>query len=577
MPAVRLRAALRASLRPALAVAFLLGPTLTASAMLWCRLGATLADCGVDRQAPLFGDEVHYRTEAECWSRAGFGGGYFCADERPAAAAWSHFGPHGPGFPVVLGTLAPLAGWHAAAGPFVNAALSALASAVWLWRCRPPTPQLAAATLLMLTFWPAVLFLPSTMQEGFHAAAAVALAGLIGPALNRGDARPRVLACILAAIALAAAVRVTWALVLLALACATLPRASGRVRWLGWPLVLAATAALFAGWRWVTAPYPNYLSSLAGSIAAYPRAGLLSFLLHAGRQFAGYLTLGWGPAAALRYEVVGLVAGLTVALCAFMPAGIKLESRPRTALWRSGPILAALAGLLIAWPRTAAVEWLTAGQVNLRLALCGCLVFLVSLLVAVNRGTVRAALARAGENPAAAFGLANVFIPLALTVALYNASGWHDYRVLAPHLLLSLLVLAAGPGWRWAFVAGVVNLVMLPAVLPTFDSFHRARVAQTRAGPAVDLSPWLTFRPGAPPWENTLLIADVAGGPFPVVPAGNGVSFLVRGVSKPPRSRHVLLRERSAQWEGVRLEKVAETPAGVLYRKLDTRHKPGFW
>jgi hypothetical protein len=210
MRSPRTRAVLRALLRAGMVALFLFAPTLTASVLLCLRLGAALTDCGVDRSAPGWADERHYRLEIEGFAAAGLRTGFYCPDEKQAPAAWCRFGAHGPGFPVLYGALARPIGCPPAAGPLIHAGLLAGASALWLWRVRPSTPQLATATLLMLTYWPLVLFLPTHMQEGFHAAAAVALAAMV-PRGRQCSAVPFLLA-----IVLVSGVRVSWALVLLA-------------------------------------------------------------------------------------------------------------------------------------------------------------------------------------------------------------------------------------------------------------------------------------------------------------------------------------------------------------------------
>src|SRR5258706_2388391 len=49
-------------------------------------------------------DEVHYWNEIASFARAGFASGYFVPDEHAAPCGLFHFGPHGPGFPVVYGS-----------------------------------------------------------------------------------------------------------------------------------------------------------------------------------------------------------------------------------------------------------------------------------------------------------------------------------------------------------------------------------------------------------------------------------------------------------------------------------------
>ncbi len=500
MFAVRPRSALRA----ALAVAFLLGPTLTASAMLWCRLGATLADCGLSGgPGPGAADESHYRREMEGFARAGLGTGYYCPDEKPAPAGWSRWGAHGAAYPGLYGTLGKAIGMPRAAGPVLHAGFLAAAAAVWLWRVRPTTGRLAVVTALWLTWWPVVLFAPSHLQEPFHGAAAVALAAVVGPGLNAGTARPRALAAALAAISLAAPVRVSWGLAALAWAVAALPGASRRFRWLAGPAVLAAVAGLAAYWRWSTAPYPWSFNAFVAEMRVSPLTGLGHWLRYAGWQTRYFLSPAEAlPVLALRYQTLALLLGLTAYL---------------------------------------------------------------------GRGSLRRLPDNARREPAVVFALVNLALTLAFVLFFHEVDGWKDYRVLAPHLLLSLLVLATSSRWRACLAVAVVNLAILPAAVSRFEGSHRARVGPHAE--AADLSPWVRFEPGAPPWSNTLVAPDPSVGPVRV-PAGVGVIPRTLGIVPPLKSRWVLLRSAPPAWLGVRLEKVADTPAGTLYRNLATPAGP---
>src|SRR5271166_1469678 len=107
--------------RAVLILCFLLAPVAIVSLILAVCLQATLLDC-----YPYLNDEVHYWNEVACFARAGFAGGYCVPNEQTAPASWTHFGPHGPGFPVVFGTLARIVGWHPASGPLFNAVVLAL-------------------------------------------------------------------------------------------------------------------------------------------------------------------------------------------------------------------------------------------------------------------------------------------------------------------------------------------------------------------------------------------------------------------------------------------------------------------
>jgi hypothetical protein len=452
--------------RLALAAAFLLTPAAVVSLALKAQLDATLAEC-----VPTENDGVHYWNEIACFARAGFRGGYFVVNERPAAAGWSHFGPHGPGFPVAYGSLALAAGWGPASGPVFNLLVLAAGMAAWLGLARPDVRRLAVAIGLTAGFWPVLLYLPTTMQESLHAAVAFVLAGLAHRALDAAPGRrPGVLA--LPAVVLAAsAVRLTWVLVLFPWLAVVLPRASGKGRLALVAFSAAAVLALGLFWQAACAPYPGFLAELSGLPPAEAAATLSQ---HAQEGFAEFV---WSPSAA-PLEIVQRGEVLAVAL---LGAGAALLSR------------------------------------------------------------------RLDARPYG-FAALNVALAAAVVVCLYDVRSWRDYRVLAPHLLLSLLVLVSGRGRGWVVAVAVVNVLFVGSFGTYFGFFHRSRTGDERAAVALlrrELAPYVDYRPGRDAWENTLLVCDL-NVLSRVQPApGVGVSYLVdhegeKGWRPPLKSRFVL-------------------------------------
>ena len=59
----------------------------------------------------VWNDEIYYWHQIATFKRAGFNGGYYTYQEVPAPNL-SHFGTHGPMFPMIYGVLGYLVGWH---------------------------------------------------------------------------------------------------------------------------------------------------------------------------------------------------------------------------------------------------------------------------------------------------------------------------------------------------------------------------------------------------------------------------------------------------------------------------------
>jgi hypothetical protein len=216
-------------------------------------LSRTLFDASPRDALPLINDEVAYWNQIATFAAAGFSGGYITVDERPSRIAWSHFGPHGPAFPVLYGLPAKVLGWGYASGPLFGAVAFIVAATFFILLTRPP-PLLAAA--LFASFWPVVLALPTTMQEPLHFAIGCALAPLLLHALRDEDAPSArsLLACVVV-LGVASFVRPVWALLAIPLGWYA-GRRQGRLQGvLGLCGGVALMCALYATFMGVAAPY----------------------------------------------------------------------------------------------------------------------------------------------------------------------------------------------------------------------------------------------------------------------------------------------------------------------------------
>lgn len=423
-------------------------------------LPALLMGSRLDAYTPAWSDEVVYWHSALTFSQVGFDGGYYTHAEQPAPAAFSHFDTHGPWFPMLLGGIARLAGWYPQSVPFLNLLLLTAALALFVLLTRPDARQLLFTGLLMLVFWPVLLYAPSSMQEGLHQAAA-------------------------ALIALVALLRLTWALLLLPL----LAYGSGRARRLRLLLAGAGFAAALIQFQWLSAPYPyNFTTRLLPILAASPVEGLSIWL----QQFIGNLrrlTLGEPLEIVQRFQAIALVAALLV--------GRATASR---------------------------------------------------VLVRARKRLFGESRLPAGE---ATFHLVNLGLLLLLNLVLYDIFAWRDYRVLAPHLLLSALLLIAFRRLRLAGLLIAGGALLLPAFVTTYRDLHHVHFTTDRAEIAAfasTIEPHVRYRPGAPSaWCNTILADDLPPLLLGVPPGvGFSVDSTMALVSLPPRSRYLLLKPENA-------------------------------
>ena len=125
---------------------------------------------------PVTSDEIGYYLQINAFVHHGFQGGYFTISEHPARAAFSHFGVHGPLFPVLYGALGKLLGWHFYSGPLFNVLFVTLAIGIFCLVVRPNVWQSVLGALFLATFWPFYQELVSMMQDPVHWAIAILIA-----------------------------------------------------------------------------------------------------------------------------------------------------------------------------------------------------------------------------------------------------------------------------------------------------------------------------------------------------------------------------------------------------------------
>ncbi len=426
----------------------------------------------------VWNDEVHYWNEIACFARAGFKGGYCVLDERPAPANWTHFGPHGPAFPVIYGVPAHIFGWERASGPLFNAVVLVLGAAVWLVTCRPDVRRLAAASFLWASFWPCVLFMPFTMQESLHFAIAFLLGAVFYRWVRPDQGIPGAWLPVLA-VAAAALVRLTWALTLLPWACVAVGRLPPRKMLFVVVASAIALPLLTLTWREICSPYANYLASLLEQAAVSPSAA-------AGRLWTG--------------------------ICRSCALFVSLRERP-----------------------------------TLDTLLCyqsaGLMIIAVAFALAHRRGAWRPWL----------FAAMNVALVVGLVIALYDLKDWRGYRVIAPHLLLSTLLLVAGGAWRTVVLFAAINLAFTPWFLDQFQEFQVRRMmvaAETVRAGRTGFADTIAYAPDAPPWENTLLVpVEQLSYRLVEVPRGIGVTYVMvwPDLRMPPKSRYMLLTSNDLQ------------------------------
>jgi hypothetical protein len=486
--------------RVVLAGCFLLAPLAVVSLILWTSARATLLDC-----VPTWWDEILYWNEIACFSRAGFDGGYCVVDEHPAACRACHFGPHGPGFPAIYGSLAQVFGWRLASGACFNAVFLLVAAGVWLWCCRPDASRLAIGALLMASFWPCLLWMPTLMQEPLHCAIALVLAGLAHRGMFGNTRGPIGSWIFFVAVVAASLIRLTWIVLLIPWACVAFSGVRWPARVAAWGAAVSAMAAALLFSEQMCAPYPNFLSWAVAVGKESPGMAFCSVLFHGEHALATWFTWLTPLETLQHFEVAGLAA---------LGVGICCARRPD---WR--PYL-----------------------------------FVALQLLLVAGGMI----------------------------LFYDVFEWRDYRVVAPHLLLSLLLLLSGPAPRLVAGTMILHLALAGPFLTHFLEIHESRVTCNRrliTESERELAALMAYRPAPDAWENTLLVrVEHTDQSLLGLPKGIGVTVWLPpgehsgGPDLPLKSKYVLLDEPAARslQRRCHLHKLADLPSGQIYLNLDS-------
>jgi hypothetical protein len=332
----------------------------------------------------------------------------------------------------------------------------------------------------------------------------------------------------------------------------------------------------------VSSPYPNEVSAAIEAVGDSPMKAFRIIL----KQLPGSIECFLSPRTAPLIVLQRFVELAVIVLGACGVVGLAPPSRqPYRFAVRQPRLFVALHVLLLGALWILQTDFLVYAMLEdyqflaANVAIVACLVYMNrdGILWVLKWIGTRLRLCEA-DRPACTFAALSLALLIGSVLLLYNATDWRDCRVIGPHLLMSLLILAASPAWRFALGIAALHLAFTPAFLSEFEFHHRGRVVP---GPEyIDLSRYLDYDSTAGPWGNTLLTPDSSTWHLLSVPPGIGMTMIypnpdTNALHLPPRSRYVLI---SAEWaaarEGCHLELLDVTPVGNLYRNLDCPDLP---
>ena len=497
----------------------LLLPAISLTGMASVYLGQPLAYFHPDMS-----DAIMYWHQIKTFAAVGFSGGYYTVGEETAPASFTHFYAWGPWYIALYGLIGKAVGWNLWSPMLFDTAAVTLALLGSLLLMRPNVRRLVLVLLVLLTYWPLHLYLPLALQEPFHYAVAILLAGIFYRLIvHEGAVSYRLVGGALVVILGAGLVRPTWALLLLPLVMIVVqnwprgpaPRGS-RLRQVFryWPLLPAgcAVAGIFLLYQYVAAPYPDRVTFDVELLLKSPVDGLQRLLDVTTARGMIYLWpyVDYSVWALLRYQALGIVLWMTVR--AFMHRGAEAEpGAPGRLPWRRAE----------------------------------------QLTHVLNLGLV-----------------------ILLVLMLWHLTDWHDYRVVAPHLLLSLLLLAACGRGRVVAVMALAGLLLTPSFLAAYNVLATRQFTDEQAridAFAEQTAGTLVYQPQSDPWCNTILLPlrAVFLPESLAIPSGIGISFDFDITSRSElKSRYVMVDDesRDSLTEAFDLQFAATTSIGDLYR-----------
>ena len=411
-------------------------------AVSWVFFGTTLTEFTIETS-----DEVKYWLEAAAFKTAGFSGGQFGNDHLVARADFAHFSSRGPYYAVLQGSIGKLIGWQNYTPVLTNLFFLLAALIVYLYLLKPDKKQLFTTWLVMATFTPLYIYIPSAMVQVMHQGLALVIAALFIRWVRSGPDRDRHLLTGLVMVIFAAALfRYSWMVLYLPVlvVAVTKYKKKGILLLLGAITVLSSVTLASA--LYILAPYPMDIRF----------------------QILGALQENLGDGILLIFEnAAGNLGNL------FEREGI----------------------------------WIQVFHAQFGVLIISAIGYLISLLDARRR---------TGDHTNDKLRLIhslNILAIFVVNISLYYVRSSNDYRVWAPHLLLSLVVLLHARPRREFWIVLFLGLFVLldPGnLLPNFDFANGTDPAIAFQGTAAftkEIEGHLEFVPGQNKWCNTVEIS----------------------------------------------------------------------
>lgn len=472
---------------------------------------------------PIWSDEIINVHQAATFREAGFNGGYYTMYEKSPTVEFLHFYTYGPWLPIFYGTIGKLFGWQNITYLIINTALFTAAVVFFGLTVRLDKRRMVLTGVMLSTFWGFMVFYFTGMQETVHHTLAVLLAAIFYRVLeDRSQLNWRWRVAGLLVIALAALLRISWAILFIPFWALSLPK---RWYWLLFALGISALMTYllltFAGAT--SAPGNNSVFWIIDSFRFSFETGVNAFFETLSRNSQKFFDTGKKPLDVVQsLQMVLLFAGAVLVIIGswLRNRGRRLASIPAEAVFH----LVNLGGI-----------WAAA------------MLFYII-------GT---------------WGDFRVFAThLMLTLLLLIA-----FRHVRP-VLLFIAISLLSVSLFWDNFTQFVGTKFNPTGSYSQNVWDRYE----------QVTPLIEYHPDAPnSWCNTLYISIqyFDGGLLTLIPPGIGISFFweTELIPLPIQSRYLLMSkeeavELSTREQAPELERIALTDRGAFFRNLSVDCEP---
>ena len=173
---------------------------------------STVLHSSLSNFSPSWSDEIDYWIQIQSFKEVGFKSGYFSVNELISNSSFSHYGTHGPMFPVLFGSLARIFGWKNYSGPVFNLVLLCSSLAFFLWLTKPDLKKSLFILIILLFSYQLFLYIPSLMQESINFVFAILFCALFIRIHVLKDHNKFLLTGILCIVFIASLFRILWLL-----------------------------------------------------------------------------------------------------------------------------------------------------------------------------------------------------------------------------------------------------------------------------------------------------------------------------------------------------------------------------